>query len=598
MHMRRGSRLIAIGVSVVLVTIAGPVMPVTSLVGVAQAAERCNYDSPVSLQRTADDLLADIYHLGQHPAVKLPHDLTWREDPLGDRQWRQKLQMLRYVVALMYQWQATDDDRYRDRGIELMRSWIAANPYGSAASSSAWKDQVTAWRAMTMVCVAGLLPEKGWLEQAIADHGAILADPAFYVGGGNHALNQAIGLLDVGCYLGRTDWQRLAVRRIDRFIGRTIDTQGVSDEQAVKYDRYDYDRLMLARDHLLDCGLPAPANFHRVERIPVFLAQATRPDGRMETIGDSDDLRSRPIDGTPLEYAATFGERGTVPGQTVSLFDRGYAFGRTGWGDGARAFRDEIQFSLRYAAALLRHGHADAGGLTMSGNGAQLLVDPGYGDQNSSIWHRYFVSRAAHNLVTVDGVAAVTSRGGRLLRSKIRQRSVDLKVVIRSYPGVTLQRRVVFSRRMGYLIVEDTVISDTPRTSRQLWHLTEDARPKVDGSRTWTRRDRGNLFVRQLVGGGTTSVKAGRTSPIQGWISRSYGQREPAPVIEHRATGTRVRFLTLLAPFVEGTGSDRPPVGVIGLDKSATGFRMVVDIDGVRELVVATGTNVRITDAP
>ena len=106
---------------------------------------------------------------------------------------------------------------------------------------------------------------------------------------GNHALNQSIGLLDVGCYLGRTDWQGIAARRIDAFVTRAIDRQGVSEEQATKYDRYDYERFMLLRDHLLACGLPAPAGFERVERIPDFLAQATRPDGHYETIGDSDD---------------------------------------------------------------------------------------------------------------------------------------------------------------------------------------------------------------------------------------------------------------------------------------------------------------------
>ena len=512
--MRTHRRLIALGIGVVLATLGGPVVPLPApLVGVALAASRCNFDSPVPRERTADDLLADVYHLGQHPAVTLPHDLTWREDPLGDRQWRQKLQMLRYVMALMYQWQATDDGTYRDRGIELVRSWIAANPYGSAASPSAWKDQVTAWRAMTLVCIAGMLPQKDWLDEAIADHGRVLADPDFYVGGGNHALNQAIGLLDVGCYVGRTDWQDLAVRRIDRFIVRTIDSQGVTDEQAVKYDRYDYDRLVLAREHLVECGLSVPASFRRVERIPDFLAQATRPDGHYETIGDSDDRSAGPIEGTPTEYTASLSEVGTAPDRRISLFDRGFAFGRTGWGQGERTFGDEIQFSLRYAAGLLRHGHADAGGLTMFGNGAQLLVDPGYGDQNSSAWHQYFVSRAAHNVVTVDGIAAVPARGGRLVRGRISGRAVDLVVQVRSYPGVTLQRRVIFSRRMGYLIVEDRVVSSTARTSRQLWHLTEDARPIVDGSRTWTRRERGNLLIRQLGSGVSTRVISGQTDP-------------------------------------------------------------------------------------
>ena len=120
---------------------------------------------------------------------------------------------------------------------------------------------------------------------------------------GNHALNQSIGLLDVGCYLGRTDWQASPAGD-RRFITRAIDRQGVSEEQATKYDRYDYERFMLLRDHLLACGLPAPAGFARVQRIPDFLAQATRPDGHYETIGDSDDRGLAPIRGTAEEYPA------------------------------------------------------------------------------------------------------------------------------------------------------------------------------------------------------------------------------------------------------------------------------------------------------
>ena len=282
----------AIGLSLVLITLASPVVPLpTPPAGVARAAERCSYDSPVSQARTADDLLANIYHLGQHPAVTLPHDLTWREDPLGDRQWRQKLQMLRYVVALMYQWQATDDTAYRDRGIELMRSWIAANPYGSAASPSAWKDQVTAWRAMTFVCVAGLLPQKDWLDAAIADARRGARGPGI----STWAAATTRSTSPSGCSTWAATWgERTGSSwrrgRMGRFIAQTIDDQGVSDEQAVKYDRYDYDRMMVARAHLVACGVAVPASFSRVARIPTFLAQATRPDGHLETIGDSDDI--------------------------------------------------------------------------------------------------------------------------------------------------------------------------------------------------------------------------------------------------------------------------------------------------------------------
>jgi hypothetical protein len=564
----------------------------------AAAERRCNYDSPISLQQTASDLLADRYHLGQHPAVTLPHVLTWKEDPFGDRQWRQKFQQLRYVMALMYRWQDTRQAKYRHRAIQLVRSWIAANPRRHPASSSAWKDQVTAWRAMTLVCMAEMLPRLRWLDAAIRLHGEVLAEPSFYVVTGNHALNQSLGLLDVSCYLGRKDWQGTASRRIDRFVTSAIDTQGVSDEQAVKYDRYDYDRFVLARDHLLRCGLRAPAAFGRVERIPAFLAQATRPDGHYETIGDSDDHSSRPISGTPAEYAASLGKRGSVPSTTVALYRRGYAFGRTGWGDAGRSFEEEMFFSLRYGPGLLHHGHDDSGALTYFGNGAQLLVDPGYGDQNSSLWHRFFVSRPAHDVVVAHGVTSAPTRSSVLQRGSIKARSVDLVVAVRVYPGVTMRRRVIFSRQLGYLIVEDTMSAAAAHSYSQLWHLTERARPLTVGSRTWTRQADGNLLIQQLITGGVTRRHTGEVGPIQGWISRSYGHRRAAPVIEQVKSGTRVRFLTLLASFGHASGSHRPPVSVSGLVVTPSGFTVTVGIDGVRETVHATAHRLNITDAP
>ncbi len=612
--MRQGLRRSAVLACVVALVLTGTPMAAAGPVGdvagpfgsiagpfgsiAAPADERCNDDSPVSLAQTADDLMLDRYHLGQHPAVTLPHGLAWTEDPLGDRQWRQKLQQLRFVMALMYRWQDTGDPGYRDRAIELVRAWIAANPRGHPASPSAWKDQVTAWRAMTLVCMAGMLPPTPWLDDAIRLHGSVLAEPAFYVVTGNHALNQSLGLLDVGCYLGRTDWQQLASRRLDRFVSAAIDGQGVSDEQAVKYDRYDYDRFELAREHLQRCGLPVSAAFDRVDRIPAFLAQATRPDGHYETIGDSDDRRSSVIPGTPAEYSASLGTKGIAPSETVALYQRGYAFGRTGWGVGTRPFVDEMFFSLRYGPGLLHHGHDDAGSLTFFGNGAQLLVDPGYGDQNSSRWHRYFVSRPAHDVVVARGVTSAPTKASSLERSSIKPRSVDLSVAIRVYPGVTMHRRVVFSRRLGYLIVEDTVSSSVARTYAQLWHLVEDARPLTQGRRTWTRRAQGNLLIQQLLPTGTTRRHVGETSPIQGWISRAYGQRAAAPVIAQVASGTRVRYLTLLAPFGAGTGSTSPPVTVSGLDLTPRGFSVTIEIEGVRETVHATAHSLNITDGP
>jgi hypothetical protein len=540
----------------------------------------------------ARHLMAGRYKLGDHPLVRLGLRPTWAEDPLHDANWRERLHMMRFLNALMIEWRDSGSRRYLDRALALVRSWIALNPRSDPPSYYSWGDHATAWRTMTLVCIARMLPRKSLLVRAITTHGGVLADPGFYVGRGNHALNQAIGLLDAGCYLGRKDWQRLAARRIGRLVTHTISSQGVSNEQSIRYDLYDYLRFIAARDHLRACGYPVPRGFERVRRTPTFLAHATRPDGRYETLGDTTDRHATPIAGTPAEFAATGGATGVRPSAEVAVFRRGYAFGRTGWGED-RAFGDEAFFSLSFGSGVAFHGHDDGGSLTLYALGRQLLVDPGYGDYNGSVWKAFFASRRAHNAVVASGSRSRATQDTPLERSSLTARSAELVVRVRVYDGALIRRRVIFSRRAGYLVVEDTIESSVARTWRQLWHLHEDSRPVTRGLRTWTRRGSGDLLIEQLVRPGVTRHLRGETDPIQGWVSRAYGHHTPAPVIQRTRRGRSVRFVTVLVPF---EGGARPLVRDVHL--TARGFSFVVEVDDRRERVRATASGATIADEP
>ena len=143
-----GRRWVLVGVAGLIaevaampVSVALPVRAVVADVQPTGTPARCNYDSPVSLQQTADDLLHDRYHLGQHPPVTLSHDLTWAEDPQHDRQWRQKLQQLRFVMALMYRWQDTGDARYRD--IRLLRQECGVSSESSTPTSTPQRSRIS-----------------------------------------------------------------------------------------------------------------------------------------------------------------------------------------------------------------------------------------------------------------------------------------------------------------------------------------------------------------------------------------------------------------------------------------------------------------------
>jgi len=569
-------------------------VPIRRLVAAVRArSDSCNPNTDtMSPHAAARHLMAGRYKLGQHPLVTLGRRLTWSEDPLHDRNWRERLHMLRFLMALMIEWRDSGNTRYRDRALELARSWIAHNPRSHPASVYSWGDHATAWRAMTLVCIAGMLPRTEWLVRAIDTHARVLADPRFYVGRGNHALNQAIGLLDAACYLRRKGWQRLAAQRIGRLVARSISAQGVSNEQAIRYDLYDYLRFIAARDHLLACGYPVPRDFDRVLRMPTFLAHATRPDGRYETLGDTTDRDATAIRGTPAEFAATAGRRGVKPRSEVAIFRRGYAFGRTGWGED-RPFEDEAFFSLSFGSGMALHGHDDGGAVTLYALGTQLLVDPGYGDYNASSWSAFFGSRRAHNTVVTSSLRSHPGRETILERSSVSPGSAELVVRVQAYSGALIRRRVIFSRRVGYLVVEDTIASSVARTWRQSWHLREGSRPLTRGRRTWTRAGTGRLLIEQLVGRGVTTHRQGQRDPLQGWISRAYGHHTPAPVVERSVRGRSVRFITVLAPFA---GPTLPVISDVRL--TGRGFSFEVEIDGQRERVRATSRGATVSRAP
>ena len=526
-------------------------------------------------------IMADRYTLHPHPTVKLPHDPTWAENPLKDGNWQYQFHSLRFLRTLLGAWRTTDDAAYKDRAVELLRDWLADNPRSDPPSPYSWNDHSTAWRAMTMACVADAIGLPDWLARGLRLHGTTLADPAFYVGVGNHALNQAVGLLDVGCVLGREDWMTLARSRIATLVQASVDAEGVSNEQAVEYQAYNQRHYTAAGRRLQECGLTRPSGFDRVSKMATFLVHATLPSGQYETIGDTGPTVSR----FPGRSTATRPSTNRVIYRTS-----GWAFARTGWGT-ARPFADEVHTSLRFGPARQHHGHYDGGSVTLYGYGRRLLIDPGKYSYEASAWRTWFQGRTAHNVVTVDGLAFRKAAPTSLVAHRSSSRHTDTTVTHTGYAGVTSQRRVVFSTRLGYLLVEDRLTSTTPRTFRQTWHLDAGSDPAVGTSGILTRRERGNVVIRQLVGTPLSRIVTGTTAPIQGWTSSEYGKLVKAPVVEATLRGSQVRYLTLVAP-----GAAAPRIRVSSLRVSATGYSMLLTVDGRTERVTVTSTSSTITD--
>jgi len=338
----------------------------------------------------------------------------------------------------------------------------------------------------------------------------------------------------------------LAATRINALIGASVDTQGVTNEQSVGYEQYNYSRYSVARQRLVDVGLTPASAFARLDLMPNFMAMATVPTGHFEMIGDTQDQLAPNIPGTWLEYASTRGASGPKPSQ-VARYNAGYLFVHHGWGE-TRAAVDETFWSTKWGPAPIYHGHADGLELTLASYGSRLLVDPGLYAYGAGDYRTYFKGRTAHNVVTVDGLAWTFLTSTSLLSYNAGTKYVDIRLQAKGYAGVTHTRRITYSRRLDYIVVEDRLTSSTTHTYRQLWHLPQDAKPALGVTSAWTQRTAGNVLIRQLTGSPALRMVSGQTSPIQGWISYVYGVKVAAPVVDFALRGTSVRYVTFILP--------------------------------------------------
>ena len=528
----------------------------------------------------ADELIGGTLKLSRHPPFRLPRNPTWAEDPFNDRNWEFQYHSLRFLWDLFEAWRITGDDDYRDRGLFLLRDWVRDNPPDHGRSDFSWNDHSTAIRTWVLACAAVVAPKAAWIRHALRTPGPLLADPAFYVDHGNHALNQSRGLLAAGCILGRRDWQRLAARRIASLLAESVDAQGVSNEQSIYYQLYNLDAYRAAAQRLRACGLTVPRRFQRLDNMTDLLTFATLPDGTYATLGDTAHGNAKLIPGTTAAYAASKGREGPRPTQRFAVFNAGFAFGRTGWGT-ARPFEDEVAFSARFGPGRAYHGHLDHGGVTLYGYGSRLVDDPGLFSANVNQWRRFAISRAAHNVVTVDGIDYDASSTATLARSSTAATHDDLTITDAGYDGVALRRRVIFSHGLGWLLVDDHARSARARVYRQLWHLMPGSDPRREGTSVRTRREEGNLVIIQLETPTSNRLIEGRRSPLQGWYSTTLNKRKRAPVVEAVMRGPNARYVTLLVPL------PRPDARVRLTEASVEGsrIRFTLAVDGRRERV-------------
>ncbi|TAK70032.1 MAG: hypothetical protein EPO13_03385 [Actinomycetota bacterium] len=512
--------------------------------------------------KRAAELYAGTVVLGSYGTFRWGANPSWKPKRTLDASGNANMHGLDYLLPLLREGVRTANAAYVNRFYAILRDWVKDNPKRPLSSTGAYSQLPQGLRLVTMVCaVAGPQGKAGWLRKALkAQADAVAKGP--WVPGNNTALAQSLGLLAAGQTLRRGDLVNLAAARIDDIAGRALTADGSDRENAIQYGLTNYVWYGEAAQRLAIAGRPTPANLNRIAAIPSFLAWATRPDGRLEAVGDSSPVDLPNSFGDPaVAWSATQGAAGAPPSTLFATFAGGYAFGRSGWGTGARSFADETFYSVRYdvPGGSSAHQHADAGALTLASHGAQLLFDSGPYRYANDAKRAYVRSRAAHNVVDLPGVP-YTAGATEVLQTR-GGASDDLTFIDHGYAGATVTRTIHYDRAHDLFVVWDTAESDTPRTFTQNWQLGRDrsvvATNAAGGTGIATTGAGANLTMRWAGPQPAVSTVKGRSAPMLGWNSQAYGELVPAPTVQATQTGTSASWLTVLVPRRDGVADNQ-----------------------------------------
>ncbi|GAA0632266.1 hypothetical protein GCM10009547_40130 [Sporichthya brevicatena] len=558
----------------------------------------------------ADRILSGTLQLSPFGPVAVRKDgnFNWAIDPFDHPSWASRYRSLRWVEPLIDESlnperTPAERSRFREHAQAIIQDWVKDNPPNAKNKLRfIWDDPTAvALRSAFLLCAKRSLGGSAWLHRTIDDHAAFLRK--HWSGAWNHGTMEALALYRIGCLESDREARRVGRSRLvgsfeskDNRFGPALDNQGATNEQAVGYAEFTYQLWHEVMRTFRTCGDTVPQVIrNRVAKAEAFVTAAIQPDGNLVQLGDTFARPAEVEPGTTIQYAATKGAKGPRPTKLVSVFKRGYVFGRSGWGT-ARPFAEESFYSLRFGPARQVHGHLDHTSMTYFARGVPMLVDSGHNGYKAGAQRSFLRSPAAHNVLEVAGVKA-RDVATTLTRQVLRKRWQSYTMTDQAF-GFSRTRNVLVAQGPDIAIVHDSTGSaDRTRTFRQLWHLA----PTMDVSRgakgVAKATPRGGVDARlwlipvRLGGGGKTQVVTGRTRPRQGWVSEQVLQARKAPVVEMTSTGRSARMLTVIVPAAK---SAKVTTSVKNLGKGAKLLTVRIDGKAYKFRVAAGGVLTRV----
>lgn len=502
--------------------------------------ERTSKDQ-VLAQRILDGRLA----MSPHPEWQLPQEPGWLENPFKDDNWQFQYHSLRWLDPLRRE-AIAGNPRAREVWERYVRLWISSNPPGTSPTKWAWIDMGDALRTYELAFGLEMYVEPPtWLVASLTQHVRWLANEK-NLGHGNHALHQHQALFVAASILEHAELVDLAILRMGELVAESYDSQGINEEGSISYQEANYRWWNEALRRLDLEGIARPTWAAALETAPESLAHATQPDGTYVRIGDMDGGSPAKIKSAYTQYVTTAGSKGRAPDDLIKVYDRGYVFGRSGWGETERDFAQETFFSLCFGAQRKIHGQADGGSLTFFANGYPWLIDTGKYLYGRHPMRTYVVNRPGHNLLVASGRKYDRTVDITLFRKAESTRHFEAMTRDTGYEGVLITRRTIFSKRGEYLLVLDAVSTDEEVEIEQRWHAHESSSVTVQKTSAVLDNGKAQCELHWIGRNGSLGTARGETKPYNGWTSTGWRKNKETTVVTSTQKGTQLSFRTVI----------------------------------------------------
>ncbi|MCV7374524.1 hypothetical protein H5P33_17570 [Mycolicibacterium arabiense] len=285
-----------------------------------------------------------------YPTVQVPAPVDWHFDPVsrttwpttaasaidyrtaaGDVKWIWELNRLQHLPLLAQAWLITGEARFSAAAFDQIDDWIRQNPPGTGIG---WRNPFEpGLRAISIALALQGLRDSPDLtvdrfaritDMLVATAQYCWSDRSRFSSANNHLVGELAGLAVVALVFpdlpGATTWERRAVRELEAEAGRQILDDGSGAEQAVGYQVFTAELLLVVGALLQVRDGQIPDGIRRaLIRSGHYLTALVGDGDPAPRIGDDDEGFAFRLDGSPLRSVRDhLGLVAAVTGEPVS----------------------------------------------------------------------------------------------------------------------------------------------------------------------------------------------------------------------------------------------------------------------------------------